>query len=293
MEILDLRFLGFPRAIASFLLIGPGGPVLVESGPATTVDQLEAALAEHGYRLEDVAHLLVTHIHLDHAGAAGHLARRGATVYVHHRGAAHLIDPSRLLASAARIYADQMDHLWGTTLAVPAEQVVELEDGQVIEVAGLHLTAVDTPGHAGHHHSYLLGDTLFTGDVAGVRLPGQRHLSVPAPPPEFDLELWRGSLGRIRELAPTRICPTHFGCFEDVDDHLDRLEELLEASAEFVRRRMEQGTERDSLVRDYLEWTEQRARAEGTDEATWQAYCKANPLAMSVDGLMRYWRKRG
>lgn len=292
MKILDLHFQGHAHAIASFLFETKEGPVLLETGPASTLERLEAALMEHGHSLKDVKHALVTHIHLDHSGAAGHLAQKGATIYVHHKGAPHIVDPSRLLESAGRIYKGMMDRLWGDTVPAPKDRVRALEDGAKIEIGDHTFTALDTPGHAGHHMTWVYQDTAFTGDVGGVRLQGERFLSLPAPPPEFDLEKWQQSLKRLRGVKPARLCPTHFGCFEDVEEHLDRLEEIMLGSTELVQSLMKRGHDRDRILTEYTRFNRERARQDGVLDQVWEAYEKANPLFMSVDGLMRYWRKR-
>ena len=198
-EIIDLHFQGFPHVIASYVLRGPAGVAVIETGPASTYPALKAGLAGLGIELTQVTDVLVTHVHLDHSGAAGWLARdSGATVHVHTVGAPHLADPGKLLSSAQRIYGEDMDRLWGKTVAVPAGQVHALQDGDVIDAAGLRLVAVDTPGHAYHHMAYLLDGLCFTGDVAAVRFPGLPHVRVPTPPPEIDLPAWRRSLARLR-----------------------------------------------------------------------------------------------
>lgn len=291
-HVLDLDFHRTPQAIAAYLVIGSEGPVLVETGPGSTLDTLAARLAEHGFAPGDVRHVFVTHIHLDHAGAAGWWARQGAQVYVHHVGMPHLIDPSKLLNSARRIYGARMDALWGEVLAAPAERVTPLFDDQVVRAAGLTFTALDTPGHAYHHHVLRLGDVAFTGDAAGVRLPGQALISMPSPPPEFDLEAWQRTIARLLGENFTTIYPTHFGPLDDVRDHLTALNGLLHEASEFVRARMQAGVERDELVRQYLAWNRQRAEALGASEDAFQQYELANPLFMSVDGMLRYWRKK-
>ncbi len=171
-DTIDLEFQGASNVIASFLIHGPGGPVLVETGPVSTLPTLLARLEERGVRPGDVRDVLVTHIHLDHAGAAGWWAREGARVWVHSVGAPHLVDPGKLLASAKRIYGDRMDALWGEVVAAPADRVIAVDDGAQLEVGGLSITAIDTPGHAWHHHVYRLEDVAFTGDAAGILLPG-------------------------------------------------------------------------------------------------------------------------
>jgi glyoxylase-like metal-dependent hydrolase (beta-lactamase superfamily II) len=167
--------------------------VLVESGPGSTLSALQSALASEGYSARDVTHLLLTHIHLDHAGAAGWLARQGAEVYVHPVGAPHLLNPEKLLASASRIYGDRMDSLWGEFLSVPEDRLRVAEDAQEIVIGNLRFLPIDTPGHAYHHYAYLFEDVCFTGDIGGVRIPGFPYMRVPMPPPELHLEKWRES----------------------------------------------------------------------------------------------------
>ena len=184
MKVLDLRFQGAERVIASFLLDSGEGPVLVETGPESCYPRLVEALRAEGVAPEEVRHVFVTHIHLDHAGAAWRLAELGATVYVHPRGAPHLVDPSRLLASAERIYGDQLKALWGEVRGIPEERVRLLADGEVVALGGLEVQAVETPGHASHHHAYRVGDLVFTGDVAGGRIaPG-----LLGPPPLLEAQ---------------------------------------------------------------------------------------------------------
>lgn len=289
---LDLDFLGLPQTIAAYLVEGADGYALVETGPASTLPNLRKRLAEHGLTVKDVGHVLVTHIHLDHAGAAGWLAQEGATIYVHEVGAPHLIDPSRLLDSAGRIYGERMDELWGETVPAPAENVVPLKDGDVIDAAGLRFTAVNTPGHAWHHHTYRLGDIAFTGDAAGIRLKSSGLVDLPAPPPEFKREVWQATIDRLLAEEFSAIYPTHFDRTEDVRGQLETLRALMDESAEFVRLRMVDGLERDEIVADYVAWNHERMRAHGLSDYAIEQYNAANPLYMSVDGIMRYWRKK-
>lgn len=289
---LDLRFQGQPETIASYLIVGPGGPVLVETGPMSTLATLQARLVDHGYQPSDIRHVLVTHIHLDHAGAAGWWARNGAQVYVHHVGAPHLIDPSRLLRSATRIYGDKMDSLWGEVLSAPEEQVTAVEDGQEIDVAGLSFTPIDTPGHAFHHHVYCLDDIAFTGDAAGIRIPGVFFVDLPAPPPEFQLALWQQTIDRLLAQDFSAIYPTHFGRLEDWRQQLEVLGSLMQIATEFVEVRMNAGIDRDHILADYRAWFNTRAQAVGMDSQKLAQYEAANPLYMSVDGIIRYWNKK-
>jgi len=289
---LDLHFQRQPKTIASYLVVGSDGPVLVETGPMSTLNTLRARLAEHGYLPADIKHVLVTHIHLDHAGAAGWWASQGAQIYVHHVGAPHLIDPSRLLRSATRIYGDKMDSLWGGFLAAPAERVTAVVDGQSINVAGLMFTAIDTPGHAFHHHVYSLDDVAFTGDAAGIHIPGPMFVDLPAPPPEFQLELWRETIARLLTFDFTAIYPTHFGRLDEWRQQLEVLDGLMQVASEFVEVRMNAGIERDQILADYRAWFDVRAAAAGMSEEKFAQYEAANPLYMSVDGIIRYWNKK-
>lgn len=289
---LDLNFQGLPNTIASYLVEGPDGPVLIETGPGSTLPNLLANLTRHGYTPADVGHVLVTHIHLDHAGAAGWLATQGATIYVHHFGARHLVDPGKLLASASRIYGDKMDSLWGEMVPAPAEQVVALYDGDQFEAGGLTFTALETPGHARHHHVFQVGSVGFAGDTAGIRLPESPFIDIPAPPPEFDREAWLVSLKRLRQIDFERIYPTHFGPVDDVADHLDRMALLVNEATEWIRAQLEAGLSRDQLVTAYENWTRERGSAAGVAAKTMKRYEMANPIYMSVDGIMRYWQKQ-
>jgi glyoxylase-like metal-dependent hydrolase (beta-lactamase superfamily II) len=291
-ETLDLGFQGTPHVIASFLVLGGEGPVLVETGPGSTLSVLLERLADRGFTPDEVRHVLVTHIHLDHAGAAGWWAQQGAQIYVHPIGAPHLIDPAKLLASARRIYGEEMDSLWGEIVPAPAERVTAVEDGEEIEAAGLRFTALATPGHASHHHVYRLGNAAFTGDAMAIRIPGLDWIDLPAPPPEFDLEVWKATLERLREEKFETIYRTHFGSSEDVGTELDRLAILLDETARFVRGLLEQGLERQAMVRAYKDWVGSRASAAGANDEMLHAYEVANPWEMSVDGIARYWRKR-
>ncbi|GIK57841.1 MAG: MBL fold metallo-hydrolase [Chloroflexi bacterium] len=289
---LDLHFQGETETIATYLVQGTEGWVLVETGPGSTLLTLQAQLRQHGVQPADVQHVIVTHIHFDHAGAAGWWAQNGATIYVHYFGAAHLINPEKLIASATRIYGDQMERLWGQLLPAPAEKVVSLHDGDVIAVAGLTFTAVETPGHARHHHVIKLGNVAFTGDVAGMKLGSRPLLDIPAPPPEFDLEAWQASLDKLLGMGLERIYPTHFGAVENVSEHLQAVKMLVYESAHFVQQKMAEGVARDDLIAQYTVWNHGRAQAAGLSAESIRKYEIANPLYMSVDGMMRYWRKR-
>jgi glyoxylase-like metal-dependent hydrolase (beta-lactamase superfamily II) len=285
---IDQEFLGTPGVIASYLVKGPQGLILIETGPASVQATLERKLRDLGVEPDAIAHVFVTHIHLDHSGGAGYWARRGAKIYVHPKGATHLIDPEKLLASASRIYLDRMQELWGTTLPVPAEQVVAFDEGTV-SVAGLPVTALDTPGHAAHHLAFEIEGALFCGDVAGVRLPGNSFVSVPAPPPEFHLETWLASLEKLQNQAPERLYLTHFGGDFSARDHLRTLSERLPACVDFVANQAGLGP--PELSAAYQDWDRQQAASFGVNDIAYASYEKANPSFMSAQGITRYLQK--
>lgn len=292
-HILDLLHQGFERAIAAYLLQGSEGSVLIETGPMSTLSTLIRRLKEHDLEPRDVRHVLVTHIHLDHAGAAGWWAQQGATVYVHQVGAPHIIDPSRLWQSASRIYGDDMEKLWGAILPAPEERVVSIGDGDVISVGGLTIKAWDTPGHAWHHHSYQVEQVAFTGDAAGVRLAANGWTSLPAPPPEFHLKAWQNTIDKLRALRLEALYLTHFGKVADPDSHLAQLDGLMQEAATFIHNEMSLGKERDQILNSYRYWNHERASQYGLASQDFDGrYEAANPLFMSVDGIMRYWRKQ-
>lgn len=289
---LDLNFQNVPQTIASYLIMGPDGPVLVESGPGSTLETLIAQLATHDLQPADIKHILVTHIHFDHAGASGWWAQQGAQIYVHPFGAPHLINPDKLINSATRIYGDKMDVLWGDILSAPAEKVTIVNDGDVIEAGGLQFRAIESPGHARHHHVYRLGDVAFTGDAAGIQIPGFPLIDLPAPPPEFDMEVWETTIDRLVAENFTAIYPTHFSRVDTVDSHFIGLKQLLREAAFWIKAKMDDGVERDDLVEQFNEWNRSRARQAGLNDNAIHQYETANPWYMSVDGMMRYWRKK-
>lgn len=279
-----------PRVIASFVLETSEGPVLFETGPESRFPALLDGLRSLGHSAQDVRHVFVTHIHLDHAGAAWRLAETGATVYVHPKGAPHLADPSKLWASASRIYGDQMETLWGRIGSVPESQIRVLQDGEKVSIGGAEIRAIETPGHASHHHAFLIKDALIGGDITGVRI-GRGPVLPPCPPPEINVEVWGDSLAKVRASRPKRLYLTHFGEFTDVDGHLDALEDTLSDWAEWMRRRLKERKSREAIVPEFEAYVSEQLRRAGLSEAEVQEYEFADPSWMSVDGLMRYWSK--
>ena len=296
LEPLDLHFQDRPRTIASYLWPHADGAALIETGPGSTFPRLQTQLADRGLTPADISEVLLTHIHLDHAGAAGHLARHGATIYAHHVGIPHLSDPANLLASAERIYGNDMDRLWGDMHPVPEDQLVALDDEDTVPLGDREALALDTPGHASHHMSYVIGDVCFSGDVGGVRLPGEEYVELPLAPPEVRLGHWRESLARLRAAIDrhdaSHLAPTHFGIYDDVSAHLDRLEGVIDAAEAWTADTLPDFAEDEEALREAVtEWMHTLAAANGVDEETWESYELANPSWMAALGLRRYWKK--
>lgn len=279
-----------PRVIAAFLLETPDGPVLLETGPESRFSVLLDGLNQHGYSASDIKHVFVTHIHLDHAGAAWRFAELGATIYVHPKGAPHLTDPSKLWASATRIYGDQMEELWGRMGVVPEDRVQVLQDGDIATIGGTEIQAIETPGHANHHHAFKIGRSLIGGDVTGVRI-GRGPVLPPCPPPDIQVELWRESIARVRMLRPDRLYLTHFGEVDEVMPHLESLEYKLLEWAQWMKLRLKAAKTRQQIVEEFAQQVVDELRAAGMGEEEIKEYEYADPSWMTVDGLTRYWNK--
>ena len=288
---IDLHFQDKTQAIASYLIRHGDGVVLIESGPGSTLPALEAGLAKEGLSPRDITHVLLTHIHLDHAGAAGWLSRQGAQIFVHPNGAPHLLHPEKLIASATRIYGDRMQTLWGEFLPVVEDQLTVPQDAEEIVIGNLRFLPINTPGHAEHHYSYLFEDVCFSGDVGGVRIPGYQYLRAPMPPPELHFGKWRESIARLRSLKFARIAPTHFGIFEDADWQLNELQKNLDETEKWLEKVMPTDPPAEELREKFETWMNEQSLAQGLSEDTIRAYTLANPLKMGADGMMRYWKK--
>ena len=274
-EPLDLLHLGRPKVIGCYLVETADGLALQDCGPASCVPELKKALAERGVQLADLRHLLLSHIHLDHAGATGTLVREHPDLQVHvsEIGAPHLIDPERLERSARRLYGDDFDRLWGELVPVP-EQNIHTVTGDV-----LGLECFPTPGHASHHVCYLGPDgTLYAGDATGVRIQPSSAVLPPTPPPEFDLATWQTTLDEIERRSPERLALIHFGVADDPEPHIADLRARLERWTAWVG----DGMSKDDFVSAGQEDL-------GPDR---DAYEHAMPLWQSYAGLERYWQKR-
>jgi len=275
---LDLDYFGTPRVIGAYLVETDDGLAVFDCGPTTSVGALERQLVERGTSFDHVRHLLLSHIHLDHAGAAGVLVRKYAHVQVHvsEIGAPHVVDPSRLERSARRLYGDAFDSLWGELAPVPEANV------RVVGEEVLGLECFPSPGHASHHVCYLDGQgTLYAGDAAGVRIQPARHILPVSPPPDVDVEAWHRTIGEIEARRPERLALVHFGVVEDPGEHVARLREHLDLWAARVR----DGAGEEEFVA--------AARADlAADEDDLEPGAKAAPLWQSYAGLRRYWDKR-
>ena len=296
LDYVDLNFLGVPEIIATAVLHGPSGVALIDPGPATTLDNLRALLDRMGIGIEDVRQILLTHIHLDHAGATGSLVRQNPAieVFVHERGAPHMIDPAKLLASAGRLYGADMSRLWGDFLPVPAGRVRVLKGEERILAGGRDLEVAYTPGHASHHVTYFDAATriAFVGDTAGVRRQGRDYTMPPTPPPDIDLDAWRASEDRILSWDPDTLFLTHFGPFHGARLHFQDMTERLMAWSAIVRRllsdpSLDEERRLEAFVNEALLDLKRRV---GEVEA--EQYNRAGRLDYSWQGLSRYWKKK-
>jgi glyoxylase-like metal-dependent hydrolase (beta-lactamase superfamily II) len=291
----DLDFQNTPGIIAAAVIRGPAGVAILDPGPSSTLPVLTRALAAGGIAIGDVTALLLTHIHLDHAGAAGVLLEENPSlqVYVHEVGAPHLVDPSKLVASAARLYGDAMDRLWGPIKPVPASALVRLSGGERIEPVGggRRLQVAYTPGHASHHVSYFDPDSriAFVGDTAGIRRSGG-YVLPPTPPPDIDLELWDRSLTTIAAWHPDTLFLTHFGPSAPPRPHLAELRDHLQLAADLVRQSLARdGTDQEREIWFGEALRRELARHVGDEES--RAYEAAGRFDLSWRGLARYLRK--
>jgi glyoxylase-like metal-dependent hydrolase (beta-lactamase superfamily II) len=293
-DFIDLKFRGSDRVIATAVLPGPDGVTLIDPGPASCLPALEAGLHDRGLSLRDVRTLLLTHIHLDHAGATGAIVERvpAIRVHVHERGAPHMVDPAKLLASATRLYGEQMDSLWGAFLPVPADRVTALQGGERLPAGGATLRVAYTPGHAKHHVSYLdeATGTAYVGDTGGIRVSGD-FLLAPTPPPDIDLAAWRGSLDVITAWRPVALFLTHFGPITPAPAHLARFRETLSKQGEMVRELQLSGNAEEENMRVFVERLREAARRELSEDQARAAELAA-PFDQLWQGLSRYWLKQ-
>lgn len=294
----DLCFLGRPGVIATAVVESARGVALVDPGPSTCLETLRAALDAQGFQWSDVTTVLLTHIHLDHAGACGSIVKENpdVTIFVHERGAPHMVDPAKLLVSAGRLYGKDMERLWGDFVPVPERNLRRLSGGERLEVTDREFEVAYTPGHASHHVSYFdrASGVAFVGDTAGVRMGSELFALPPTPPPDINIDAWSASIRVIREWQAATLFATHFGPYEDADAHLDSLVEHLGAVAEMSRLVLE----RDDLATDderqgaFVDDIRRYLQRHVPPQAV-GLYDSAAPLSQCWLGLARYWRKQG
>lgn len=293
-HLIDVHYLGRPEVIAVGVLDTGVGTLLIDPGPSCALPALRQGLADLGVAVDDISAIMLTHIHLDHAGAAGSLLRDNPAirVYVHERGARHLIDPSRLLESARRIYREDMDRLWGEFLPVPAPNVVPLTGGETLRLADRRFTVAYTPGHASHHVSFLdhATGTAFVGDTGGNRYSNRNYVSPVTPPPDVDLAGWQTSIDQFRRWDPARLFSTHFGCSDPVGPHLNELESRLAIWSDRVRESLADPSRSDEQhATEFVGWVAAQIR-ERLAPADAVVYEWGTTAINSWHGLARYWR---
>ena len=290
-HVLDTKHLGRPGIIAATALGTDDGLILFDTGPESTFENVVSELNRNGFDPRDVRHVFLSHIHFDHAGAAWRFAEMGATIYVHPRGAPHLIDPRKLVVSATRLYGDQMERLWGKFSPIARERVRVLEDNDVVRVPPFAIRAIATPGHASHHHIFHWNDNVFGGDVAGVRLGGGTPVP-PLVPPELDVEAWRQSIAKLRALNPGKLYLAHFGPVTgDIATHLEALEDRIVRWSIWFRDRLRAGEDETKMRPAFAEYVASELRARGATESELADYEQADPSFMAVSAAIRYWRK--
>lgn len=293
---ISLPFQDEEEIIGSYLLAGNDELALVDPGPGSTLEALLEGIHSTGFDPQDLTHILVTHVHLDHSGVVGSLARRvsRAQVFVHSQGAPHLRDTSKLVASAQRIYGDRMQQLWGEIEPVPEERLHVLEGGDVINIAGQRMEVHYTPGHAVHHIVFfdVHSGELFAGDVAGVRLQGIDFVRPPTPPPDLDLEAWSASLDLLKRLRPDVLYIGHYGAVTNIAPHLASLRERLYGWGDFVLHAMNEGKSEEEIIALLIKQANPELERVTRTFRDVVRYDIATNYPMTVQGYMRYWRKK-
>jgi glyoxylase-like metal-dependent hydrolase (beta-lactamase superfamily II) len=291
----DLQFQGRARVIASAIVHGSGGVAIIDPGPSSTLPALKRHLSDAGMRVADVTAVLLTHIHLDHAGATGTLVRENPRlkVFVHEVGAPHMSDPGKLIASATRLYGDEMDRLWGEFAPVPREAMVSLSGGEQIVAGGRQFQVAYTPGHASHHVSYFSAETgvAFVGDTAGVMVSPGGFVLPPTPPPDIDLELWDQSLQTIEGWRPDTLLLTHFGPASPAGTHVTQLRDHLELVGRLAKRSLEQDGD-DAAKEAWFSDEIRRELRRHVGDAEAESYETSARFDLNWRGLARYWRKK-
>jgi glyoxylase-like metal-dependent hydrolase (beta-lactamase superfamily II) len=293
-QVLDTYHLGRSGTIACYAVLGDT-PVLIDPGPQVSFAAVREQLAQDGVALADIQAVLLTHIHLDHAGAVGSLVQEfpHIQVYVHERGAPHLNDPSRLLRSATRIYGDQMAHLWGDFLPVPTSNLHVVSGGETLQFGTDQYRVLYTPGHAVHHVTYVRtrDHVAFVGDTAGIRMQGFAYVRPATPPPDIDLEVWDDTLDALRAGEVQALCLTHFGPVFDVAAHFDQVHANNWRWAAYIREWRAQGLSDAEQIERLRSVATVEMGVDATPDGI-AAYQKGASIEMSWQGLTRYWQQR-
>ena len=293
-KLINTKHNNFDGTVGVFIIMHADNTYsLVETGPGSTLNTVKTALHKQGLELRALRSILLTHIHLDHAGAAGALARAsGASVYVHEKGAPHMMNPERLMSSASRIYGDAMERLWGDMLGVPEAQIKALQGGETITLNTDTIHVTYTPGHASHHVAYLLNNSsLFTGDAAAIRLTGSSVVRPALPPPEVNLEVWEDSVKRMRALGAERLLLTHFGEVTNADEHLALVPERNREWANVILKGMQAHESPEQLVARISAYGDGELLAEGAPPEVVARHRTTSNYEMTVSGVTRYWSK--
>lgn len=293
---IDLAYLDQPGAALAFLVDPPGAaPFLVECGPEACRPRLESELGRLGVAPDSIEHLFLTHIHLDHAGGAGAFAARGATIHVHPKGVRHLVDPARLNESSRRVHGVRFDRWYGPMRAIDPGRIAASVDGVVVELGETRMTAIETPGHAKHHHAWILdhagGRECFTGDVAAMVVPGSDFISVPTPPTDFDPEKWDASIARLLAERPDRLWLTHGGRIDEATTFLAEARRRVAEESAFLLETARSCDDGEAIER-YREWLHPRAEAAGVSEANRPAFLGRAFLEMNLAGARKLLKDR-
>lgn len=289
---INLEFDAMAMPIYSFMVESSDGLVIIESGPHSTIRNLEKGLHKIGFKIDDVSHVLLTHIHLDHAGGAWCLAEKGAKIYVHPFGYRHMNDPSKLLASAKKIYGDQMDSLWGTLKPISSDRLYQIEDEETLTIGDLKFKAWHTPGHAKHHIAWQLNEVLFTGDLAGIRMDGGPPIP-PLPPPDINIEDWVSSIERVLQIEGIQRCYlTHGSLVEDCSSFLHQMIETLQAYAQFIEPYFINRTPVEDIIAPFGSFASKYLMERGLAKEHADNFTSGGEVIADIHGLLRYWKKK-
>jgi glyoxylase-like metal-dependent hydrolase (beta-lactamase superfamily II) len=295
-QTIDLNWTGRPKSIAAMLLQSDGVNAIIDPGPASTIETLRAELSRNGLNIQDLNTILLTHIHLDHAASVGALVKENPriSVFVHEFGAKHMIDPSKLLASAGRLYGGEMQRLYGDVLPVPEENIRPFAGGEIVSVGKHKFDILYTPGHASHHLTFWDAQDriAFVGDVAGITVEGDTFIMPATPPPDVDLDLWNKSLDAIEALRPQKIFLTHFGYQHDPIAHMERYRKKLVEWTELTKTLLASGKAEEEAGKEFVEATAAETRNDVANPGSAEHYIFNGGLYLSWLGLLRYVKKQ-